>query len=105
MTITAKKGGKRPILTDIIVNYIFHNVNVIRTSDHNIGWFTLKYTIYGWMTQKIFLPWEKKLLKKLNFLWHNYNRITQTSLFKKQEPVEPGDAPRIGYGHRKVYLL
>jgi hypothetical protein len=24
---------------------------------------------------------------------------------KKQEPVEPGDAPRIGFGHRKVYLL
>jgi hypothetical protein len=23
----------------------------------------------------------------------------------KQEPVEPGDAPRIGFGHRKVYLL
>jgi hypothetical protein len=23
----------------------------------------------------------------------------------KQEPVEPGDSPKIGFGHRKVYLV
>jgi hypothetical protein len=22
-----------------------------------------------------------------------------------ENPVEPGDAPRLGFGHRKVYLL
>jgi hypothetical protein len=32
-----------------------------------------------------------------------YN-FTVDKLFK-QEPVEPGDAPGIGFGHRKVYLL
>jgi hypothetical protein len=24
---------------------------------------------------------------------------------QKKEPIEPGDAPRIGFEHRKVYLL
>jgi hypothetical protein len=30
---------------------------------------------------------------------------TPGQLHLKQEPVEPGHAPLIGFGHRKVYLL
>jgi hypothetical protein len=31
--------------------------------------------------------------------------LVMTNHYVKQEPVEPGDAPRLGFGHRKVYLL
>jgi hypothetical protein len=32
-----------------------------------------------------------------------YGIFLNSNIITKQEPVEPGDAPREGFGHRKVY--
>jgi hypothetical protein len=54
----------------------------------------------------VFIPFEpstKENLQLSSKLFGVYNEIKH--LKTKQEPFEPGDAPRIGFGHRKVYLL